>query len=180
MYEPQQTAKWGLASWNVDEAGMWLLGAWAGFLSEVAGQCGTGCWPGHWRGCVGGSVVRVSSLSPRGAAFGARGRAGVRVRVGTGHLCRDKANIRWRWSRLCSSSARQVSGLGTELFPGLSHLNPDCSAQMGQHGFGRFGDWSLGWGQEDLEKAQRNHGRGFLPNWHHNAKCKAPKFIAYG
>lgn len=55
-----------------------------------------------------GSVVRATEA--RGDSLWGKGQDRVRVRVGTGHLCRDKENIRQSRARLCSSSAGRCAG----------------------------------------------------------------------
>lgn len=91
-----------------------------------------GTWLVAWAVmCVGASVVRAQPTESQGGSLWGKGQDRFGVRVGTGHLCRDKENIRQSWARLCSSSAGRCAGGGSELIPGLSHPNP-CFAQMGQ------------------------------------------------
>lgn len=64
--------------------------------------------------CVEASVVRAQPTESQGSSLWGKGQDRVRVRVGTGHLCRDKENIRQRWARLFQQ-CRQVLTQGKEV-----------------------------------------------------------------
>lgn len=67
-----------------------------------------------WQWCVQGHQWLEPSPESQGSSLWGKGQDRVRVRVGIGHLCRDKENIRQSWARLFQQ-CRQVRTHGEEV-----------------------------------------------------------------
>lgn len=95
-------------------------------------------------------MVRAQPTESQGSSLWGKGQAWG---VGTGYLCRDKENIRWRWARMCSSSAGRCAEGGSEHIPGLSHPDP---TRLTEHGLWRSWFWEI-WGEGSQKHPEESH-----------------------